>query len=213
MGRHHRTTPRRAVAVGLGAAVGASAVLAASEWLTWRASVQALPLGRLDPAIGEPDEVVLVLGFASSSSGRVNAVQRWRTRIAVRSVDPRTATFVFSGAATRSERSEAALMADYAVAVLGVPADRVVLEEQARSTWENIRFSLPLIGDAPSVRIASNTFHALRARRYLAQQAPEVAARLRRARDYRPGEFAPLKPVLVVYEWVRAAAVTRRARR
>ncbi|WP_223691647.1 YdcF family protein [Leifsonia poae] len=195
------------VLVMVGVAV-AFTIVAGAEVCTWRASSRALPVGRLDPGRREPGEVVLVLGYRSAATGRSNAMQRWRTRIAVRSADPETARFVFSGAATRGGRSEAAVMAQYAVE-LGVPRERIVLEERARSTWENILFSIPLLESAPSITIASNTFHALRARRYLMEQSPELAARLSRADDYRAGENWPVKPLLLGYEWVRAITRAR----
>lgn len=186
--------------------VVAAAIVGWSEFAAWRGSREAVPPGRLDPRQNEPGEAVLVLGFRSSGRrgrrGRANVVQRWRARIAVRSTDPRAARFVFTGAATHGGVSEAALMAGYAVRELGVPSGNVVLEEQARTTWENIAYSIPLVADVPAIKIASNTFHARKARGYLSQQAPELAARLRRARDYVPGELAPVKPLLGLYEWV-----------
>lgn len=199
--------------------VAAAGVVGWSERVAWRRSREEIPPDRLDPAAGEPGEVVLVLGYRSGRGTGPNFVQRWRTRVAVRSADPASATFVFSGAATGTGNradpadtadstdptdSEAARMARYAVQVLGVPLERVVLEERARTTWENVAYSIPLIGSAPSVKIASNTFHAHKARHYLAQQAPELAARLRRARDYVPGELALVRPLLNAYEWSRS---------
>lgn len=185
-------------------------VVGGSEYLTWKASRDLLPGGRTG-ARSEPGEAVLVLGYPADSRGRLSLVQRWRVRIAVRSTDPTTARFVFTGAATNGGVSEAQMMADHAVSAFGIPRTNVVLEEQARTTWENIAYSLPLLGDAAAIKIASNTFHARRARGYLATQAPELAGRLRRARDFVPGELAPLKPLLVAYEWSQARR-ERRAR-
>ena len=188
------------------------AALLWSEWATWRGSRQAIPAGRLDPRCTEPGEVVLVLGCRPGRGGRLSLMQRWRTRIAVRSTDVLAARFVFSGAATRGGRSEASLMAGYAVTALGVPPENVVLEECARSTWENIAFSIPVIDGAPAIKIASNTFHARRARGYLAQQSPGLACRLRRARDYVPGELCLVKPLLGLYEWRRSRRERRERR-
>ncbi|RUQ96794.1 YdcF family protein [Labedella endophytica] len=185
---------------------GATAVLGGILWserVTWRASLDAIPPAGLDPR-ARPGDVVLVLGFRSSAHGRVNLIQRWRVRIAARTADPETATFVFSGGATRGALSEAALMARFAVERAGIPERNVVLEEESRTTWENIAFSLPFLRDAGSIAVASNTFHARRARRYLATQAPELAARLRRGADYRFGEFLLVKPYLAIYEWRRS---------
>lgn len=196
---------QRLVALLAGSATAAAAALVLwSEWVTWRASFDAVPIDGLDPAARGDDDVVLVLGFRSSESGRINAVQRWRVRIAVRSVGPACARFVFSGGTAHGGESEAALMARHAVEAHGVPEEHVVLEEQSRTTWENIAFSVPLVDDASSIVIASNTFHARRARRYLGTQAPELAARLRRGTDYRFGELLLLKPYLAIYEWRRS---------
>jgi len=74
-------------------------------------------------------------------------------------------------------------MAEYAVRALGVPKENVVLEERARTTWENVAYCIPLLEQAPSIKVASNTFHARRARGALAKQSPQSAARLRRAGD------------------------------
>lgn len=192
-----------AAAVAIAATALAGATVLWSEHVTWRASLDAVPPSGLDPRPRAGD-VVLVLGFRSSGGGRVNLIQRWRVRIAVRSADPETATFVFSGGATRGATSEAALMARHAVDTLGVPERNVVLEEASSTTWENIAFSLPFLRDAGAIVVASNTFHARRARRYIALQAPELAGRVRRGSDYRFGELLAVKPYLAIYEWRRS---------
>ncbi len=94
-------------------------------------------------------------------------------------------------------------MADYAVDSLGVPGHSVMLEERARNTVENIDFSLPLITSAPAIKIASNTFHALRARRIIADNHPDAVDRLARGRDYLPFEWGWLHTALFVFEQVR----------
>ena len=148
----------------------AAAVVAISEFDAWRASRDGIPAEHVDRPT-PPDATVLVLGFRGKSD-EPNLVQRWRTRTAIRSVDPRRATFVFSGASAEPGwRSEAAVMADIAVE-LGVARDRIVLEETARTTWENVERSIPLLQDATAIVIASNTFHARKARHYLANAGP-----------------------------------------
>jgi uncharacterized SAM-binding protein YcdF (DUF218 family) len=173
-----------------------------TEWKTWRASREALPAGATDPSRIEPGESVLVLG------NPVPIVQRWRVRIAVRSTDPDRARFVFSGAAVRGQIPEAQMMADYAVQKLGVPLHNVVVEDQSRTTVENVVNSAPLMADSPAIKIASNTFHARRARQIFRVESPELAGRLVRTRDYIPVEWGPLHAVLVAYEAYR----DRRAR-
>jgi DUF218 domain len=147
-------------------------------------------------------ESVLVLGCP------LPVLQRWRVRIAVRSTDPDRARFVFSGAAVRTQVPEAKMMAEYAVKKCGVPAANVLVEDQSRTTVENVVNSAPLMADSPAIKIASNTFHARRARQILHDESPELARRLVRARDYIPVEWGPLHAVLVAHEGFR----NRRAR-
>lgn len=187
------------------------AALATAEWATWRASRDHVPAGRFDPRQVVAGEVVLVLGYPSRADGRPSVMQRWRTRIAVRSTDPLIGRIVFSGGATTGGRSEAAVMAEYAITRLGVPESAIELEEEATTTWENVAFALPRLQAAPQVKIASNTFHARRARRYLLEQAPELADRLHRARDHRLGACPPLALLLVAHEWRRTRAERRAA--
>ncbi|MGQ4270104.1 YdcF family protein [Nocardiopsis changdeensis] len=187
----------------LGAAAAAGAVLLWSEWTLWRVSRQDYPAAA-PPVSPGADEAIVVLGFPSRRGDRPGLVQRYRTRIALRSRDPRAgrSVLVFTGTSPRrprAGRSEAAVMADYAVGRLGVDPGDVLLEEKATSTWENIALTLPMIDSFPVVKIASTTFHARKGRRYLREQAPEVAARLRPARDHLPGELLWLKPLFALY--------------
>ncbi|AQT80181.1 hypothetical protein B1R94_14290 [Mycolicibacterium litorale] len=177
-----------------------SALLGWAEWKTWRTSREIYPGARRAGTVGAPD-TVLVLGCPWPM------LHRWRVRIAIRSAEPATTRFLFSGGAVRTMRSEAQLMADYAVHTLGVPIDNVVIEDQSRSTVENVRNSLPMLAGSATIAIASNTFHAHRARRILRDQSPELAARLTRSRDYLPFEWGIAHPVLLGLEvyrsWVR----------
>ncbi|WP_308192939.1 YdcF family protein [Mycobacterium sp. PSTR-4-N] len=173
-----------------------------AEWTTWKASRDVLPPGAAGPGHAVPGESVLVLGCP------LPVLQRWRVRIAVRSTDPDRARFVFSGGPVRGAVPEAQMMADYAVRELGVPARNVTIEDRSRTTVENIVNSVPLMADSPAIKIASNTFHARRARQILRDESPELAARLVRARDYLPMEWGPLHVALVAFEGFR----DRRAR-
>ncbi|MCV7284510.1 YdcF family protein [Mycolicibacterium wolinskyi] len=178
-------------------AIVVGTALAWCEWLTWRASREDLPAEGLDPGRVEDGEVILVLGCPRP------ALHRWRVRIAVRSTDAARARFIFSGGAVRSELSEAQMMANYAVVTLGVPATNIALEDQSRTTVENITNSIPMMADSPAVKIASNTFHARRARRILRDESPELAARLVRARDYLPCEWGLAHALMVAHEMLR----------
>ncbi|MDH6246048.1 uncharacterized SAM-binding protein YcdF (DUF218 family) [Mycobacterium sp. OTB74] len=185
------------------AAVAAGTVLGWAEWATWRASRELLPAGATDPGQVVADECVLVLG------NPFPVLHRWRVRIAVRSTDPLRARFIFSGGAVRTPVSEAQIMADYAVDFMGVPSANIVLEDQSRTTVENIVNSVPLMLGSPAIKIASDTFHARRARRILHNQSPELARRLVRAHDYVVFERGPLHAVMAGFELYRQ----RRTRR
>jgi uncharacterized SAM-binding protein YcdF (DUF218 family) len=188
-------TGRRTWIAVVAAVLGA--VFGWAEWRTWRASREALPAGATDPAHIEPGESVLVLGCPQP------LLHRWRVRIAVRSTDPHRARFVFSGGAVRGHVPEARMMADYAIHQLGVPVRNVVVEDQSRTTIENVANSTPLLADSPAIKIASNTFHARRARRILHDESPELAERLVRTRDYLPVEWGPLHALMMAHEGYR----------
>ncbi|MHA3023042.1 YdcF family protein [Mycobacterium sp. BMJ-28] len=176
------------------ALVALAGVFGWAEWVTWRA---ARDLTRGSGAPATPGETVLVLGCP------ITALWRWRVRIAVRSTDPSVARFIFSGGAVRTPESEAAMMAAYAVRRLGVPAANVVLEDRSRNTVQNVLNSIPLMAQSPAIKIASNTFHARRARQILHEESPQLAQRLRPARDYRPAEWGPLHMLLLAYHLYR----------
>ena len=125
----------------------------------------------------------------------------------MRSTEVDGARFVFSGGAVHTRTSEAQMMADYAVA-RRVPLRHVVIEDQSRTTVENIVNSTTLLAGGSAVMIASDTFHARRARRIMHAESPELARRLVRARDYIPFEWGVLHVALVAFEAYRR----RRAR-
>jgi hypothetical protein len=165
------------------------------ELATWRASRQHLPPSAPVPASSA--KTIAVLGYPTARNGSPSLVQRYRVRVALR--DYRDGdTMIFCGGVTRAGvRSEAAAMADYAVR-RGLPRSAVVLEDRSRSTWQNVEYLRPLACPGPVV-IASNTFHARRARAYVWRQDHTLAKRLQRGSDYRFGELPLLKPLLAIY--------------
>ncbi|MEU5100758.1 MULTISPECIES: YdcF family protein [unclassified Streptomyces] len=177
-----------------GVAVAGAAALAWGEWLNWRWS-RAL-VGNSGGAV----EAVVVLGYRNPQA-TANLINRWRVRAAIRSVDADRAhgtRVIFSGGATSGGASEAQLMADYAKSVLAFDGT-VVLEDQSRTTWENITNVIPLLEDVDRIKIASQPAHALKARAYLRRQRPDLAEKLVRADDYHPGEWMVVKPLLALY--------------
>ncbi|PKV98263.1 DUF218 domain-containing protein [Nocardia fluminea] len=162
------------------------------EWANWRASRR----GVGPPRSGQ--EAVVVLGYRNTGA-RANGMNRWRVRAGLRSIDPRAETrLVLCGGACAGPETEAALMGRYAVETRGYEGE-LVLEESSRSTWENIAFAIPYLKDVDRIKIISLPTHAETARAYLAEQSPELAARLVPGREYRFGEWMPLKPVFALY--------------
>ncbi|MEU0804305.1 YdcF family protein [Streptomyces sp. NPDC005970] len=177
-----------------GVAVAGAAALAWGEWLNWRWS-RAL-VGNSGGAV----EAVVVLGYRNPQA-TANFINRWRVRAAIRSVDADRAhdtRVIFSGGATSGGAAEAQLMADYAKSVLAFDGT-VVLEDQSRTTWENITNVIPLLEDVDRIKIASQPAHALKARAYLRRQRPDLAEKLVRADDYHLGEWMVVKPLLALY--------------
>ena len=148
----------------------------------------------------DPDRAlaVVVLGCRSRPGGRPHPLQRWRVAIGVRTLrGHQDGVLVLSGAA-REGPSEAQVMARLAAAA-GVPRSRLVLEEKATTTWENVARTAPLVEGYPQVAFASAPLHAARARAYLARQRPDLAGRLVGAEDYRPLERPALKVATAGY--------------
>ncbi|WP_232237596.1 YdcF family protein [Actinoalloteichus fjordicus] len=144
--------------------------------------------------------VVVVLGYRNPQP-TANLINRWRVRAGIRSIPadggPGTCV-IFSGGAAGGGVAEARLMADYAKSALRFDGT-VLLESESLTTWQNITNIIPLLADADRIKIVSQPAHALKARAYLRRQRPDLAERLVRAEDYRPGEWLIAKPLLALY--------------
>jgi len=153
------------------------------------------------PAPGEGGLAVVVLGYHNEDPAAINWLNRWRADVAVRSIprDGQAPLIVASGGSRRPGLSEAALLRKYLVDRHDVAPERVVVEEDSLSTWENIANVRPLLAAVDEIMIVSNPLHALKARWYLRLQDPTLATRLVPARDYRFGERAWAKPALAAY--------------
>ncbi|MGW4355762.1 YdcF family protein [Nocardia sp. NPDC004582] len=183
------TTRKGRIGLSIGAVM---AVSLWGEWENWRAS------RRFVGSAPGTTEAVVVLGYRNAGP-RANAMNRWRVRAGLRSIDPAAASsrLILCGGACAGPTPEAALMADYAT-TRGYHGP-VTVERQSRTTWENIAFALPYLETADHIKIVSLPHHAERARSYLLRQRPDLAERLVRGADYRFGEWMPLKPLLALY--------------
>ena len=69
--------------------------------------------------------------------------------------------FVTGGVGDPKLTSEAQVMKNLASS-LGVPAERITVEDRARSTWENLLYTHPLTSDCTSVVAISDAYHLAR---------------------------------------------------
>ncbi|MFC9558583.1 YdcF family protein [Agromyces sp. NPDC056965] len=150
-----------------------------------------------DAAASGTTEAVVVLGYRNRGA-RANALNRYRVRAGIRSRSPHMSesVLVLCGGSVAGSVPEAELMARYARR-RGYTGP-IRLERESVTTWENIRNAIPMIEDADSIKIVSNSLHAEKARAYLWELRPDLASRLRRADDHRFGELALVKPIAAV---------------
>lgn len=110
-------------------------------------------------------DYVIVLGAGLRPDGTPSEALRYRldTALAYLEGNEGTTCVVSGGQGFGEVRTEASSMAEY-LCERGVDAGRIVLEERATTTDENIEYSAALIGDASaSVGIVTNDFHLYRA--------------------------------------------------
>ncbi|WP_074259482.1 ElyC/SanA/YdcF family protein [Agromyces cerinus] len=138
-----------------------------------------------------------MLGYRNRG-GRANSLNRYRVRAGLRSQDPRAreSVLVLCGGGVASATPEAELMASYARRRGYTGPMR--LDRDSATTWENIRNAIPLIEDADTIKIVSNSLHAEKGRAFLWKLRPDLAGRLVRAEDHRFGELALVKPLAAV---------------
>jgi hypothetical protein len=181
-----------------GAAVMGAAVLAVLVWsevVHERSSRR-----RMGVDDGHPvrREAIVVLGYRNRGT-RVNGVNRYRLRAALRSLSPDAgeSVLVLCGGAVGGDIPEAELLAAYA-RWRGY-AGPIRLDSRSRTTRENIENAIALVEDADAIRIVSNSPHAEIARAYLWDLRPDLGRRLRRAREQRLGEVPHMKPYSAVH--------------
>ena len=135
----------------------------------------------------------MVLGYKNTGD-RANFLNRYRVRAGIRSIDPAAteSVLVLCGGIVAGDLPEAELMERYARDERGYTGP-ILLDRISRSTWENIQNATPLIEDAESIKIVSNSLHAEKGRAHLWKLRPDLADRLSRGEDYRFGEIIVVK--------------------
>ena len=129
--------------------------------------------GSRDDVDGEP-AVMVILGCQVMPSGQPSVLLRDRLNTALDYLveHPDVTVIVTGGKGSDEVLSEAQAMANYMMPYLtarGFPENKVLLEERATSTYENMLYSLELIEAegldlSNGVLIVSNGFHLARAR-------------------------------------------------
>lgn len=129
---------------------GVALALMWGESENWRSS------WRLVGSVDGTTEATVVLGCRNTGH-RANLLNRWRVRTGIRSCDPQMdrCRLIFCGGPVAGPISEAALMSRYAVDELGYRGE-VVMEDQSRSTWENVENVISVIEGFDRVKFVSN---------------------------------------------------------
>jgi len=110
-------------------------------------------------------DAALVLGCPALPDGTASPCERCRVKSAVRQYRRGiVGKIIFSGGAAHSPDVEADVMGALAER-RGVPADRVLRERRALTTWQNVRFSLQMLRPNDTVLVISTADHLPRARR------------------------------------------------
>lgn len=136
------------------------------------------------PGADEPP-VLIVFGAALRGNEPTRAlICRLESALDWLETYPDGIAILSGGLGDRETMSEAAAMAGWLTA-RGIDASRLILEDQSRSTEENIAFSLPLIPEGAAVTAVSNGFHLYRINCLLTRQG--VDAQLLSAAMPNPG--------------------------
>lgn len=178
-----------------GIALGVAGLLCAAELAHAIASRAGLPPSELRGGCS-----VVVLGYPSREDGTASPVQTLRVRAGVAAWRRHACErIVVSGGAVHTGPVEAETMAAIAREA-GVPDAAIVVENRARTTWENVSLSLPLVPGDDAILIASDALHAQRGRRYVCEQAPARCDRVFTAPGWQPLRHAGWTLGSAIYE-------------
>lgn len=113
-------------------------------------------------------DVAIALGCPTDDDGTPSACLMCRVRAAVKAVrEERVKAVIFSGGAAHNRYVEGEVMATLASAN-GVPRDRIFIEGQSLTTWQNLRYAQRIMRDQgfSTALLISATNHLPRARRF-----------------------------------------------
>lgn len=150
----------------LGRWLGRCLIAGAAVWaLTFAALVAYVAYPVVPPAPPERGDAIICLGAGMSRTGGWEVADSASTRRAMTCAmlyaEGLAPIVLFTGFG-HEEGSAASAMARVAMD-LGVPAEAIVLEEQARSTFQNAAFSAALLPDGTRrVIVVTDRFHLLR---------------------------------------------------
>lgn len=86
------------------------------------------------------------------------AINCWKTHQSAKII-------VSGGIVQKAKESEAEVMAAYLIAH-GIPARKIIRENKALNTWQNLAFASHLIKPQETVVVVTSDFHVIRARAY-----------------------------------------------
>ena len=114
-------------------------------------------------ATGQPADYVIVLG-AQVHADKPSVVLKYRLDEAILYLNenPETVCIVAGGQGKNEPYSEAYGMAQYLMQN-GIDKERILLEDQSKTTEENLRFSRKFLPEGAEVGIITNDFHMFRA--------------------------------------------------
>jgi len=119
------------------------------------------------------EDVVIVLGAGIvDDMPRPGLASRLDAAVSYHRQNPDALIIVSGGLGHRENYTEAYVMARYLIAH-GVPAERILLEDKAYSTYSNMRYAAEIISAIfevpPSIVVITNDFHMYRSVRFVRQ--------------------------------------------
>ncbi|MCM1127843.1 MAG: YdcF family protein [Lachnospiraceae bacterium] len=126
--------------------------------------VEGLIISGFSKSVPDGLDYLVVLGAQMKTSGPSKALQyRLDAAIDYLADNPDTCVIVSGGQGSDEHISEAQGMYDYLVSK-GIPAERIIKEDQSKNTFQNLTFSAEYLDkEKDSAGVVSNNFHVFRA--------------------------------------------------